>query len=43
MLLLIERNGKFWLDNTKSEQRSQEANDLMTLVNAFGDNKLKFQ
>jgi hypothetical protein len=43
MLLFIERNGKFWLDNTKSEQRSQEANDLMTLVNAYGDNKLKFQ
>jgi hypothetical protein len=43
MLLFIERDGKFWMDNTKSEERSQEANDLMTLVNAFADNKLKFQ
>jgi hypothetical protein len=42
MLLFIERNGKFWMDNAKPEQRSQQANDLMTLVNAYSDDKLKF-
>jgi len=43
LLLLVERDGRFWIDNTKSEQRSQQANDLITLVNAYGDGKLKFQ
>jgi hypothetical protein len=43
MLLFIERDRKFWMDNTKFEQRSEQANDLITLVNAYGDNKLKLQ
>jgi hypothetical protein len=43
LLLFVERDGKFWIDNTKSEQRSPQANDLIALVNAYGDGKLKFQ
>lgn len=44
LLLFIDRDGTFWMDNTESEQqRSQEAKDLITLVNAYGDGQLRFR
>jgi len=43
LFLFIERDGKFWIDNTETGHRSQQANDLITLQNAFSDGKLNLR
>jgi hypothetical protein len=43
MMLLKLQNGKFFLESLDNAKSGHDAQDLMTLVNAHGDGKLKFQ
>ena len=42
LLLFRVRDGKFFLAAPDLEKLTQDAEDLITLVNAYGDDKLKF-
>jgi hypothetical protein len=43
LLLFRVRDGKFFLEAADLKQLTQDAQDLATLVNAYGDGQLKFQ